>query len=109
MVVVKDTNNVKKKSKCHDELGSKYIQQCYYYEETSFSGKENFCSAQHQQKFLSFPILCEKKLHSLLSCGLFSKLIQATLTTCLAQQCVVKCVLIKKKTLSGLAQILLAL
>lgn len=109
MIVVKDTNNIKRKSKCLDELGSKCIQQCYYYEETSFFGKKKFCLAEHQQKFLSFPIPCKKKLHRLQGCDLLSKLIQAMLITCLAQQYAVKCILIKKKTLSGLAQILLAL
>lgn len=53
MIVVKDTNNIKRKSKCLSELDSKYIQQCYYYEDTSFFGKKN--ATQHSISRSSFP------------------------------------------------------
>lgn len=105
----KITSNTKRTNKCLDEVGSKYIQQCYYYEEISFFGeKKNLLSTTSAEApFLRHS--AQGVLQSLQGCGLFSKLIQVMLTTCLAQQYVVKYVLIKKKTLSGLAQILLAL
>lgn len=73
-----------------------------------FLGKK--ISTQHNISRSSFPSqFCVRRNFSLQGCGLCIKLIQAMLTTCLAQQYMVKCVLINKKTLSGLARILLAL
>lgn len=104
-------SNAKRTNKCLDEVGSKYIQQHYYYEEISFFGekkKQNY-SAQHQQKLLSFLILCKEWFtvyKAVVSSVSWYKLCWLD---ALPQQYVVKYILIKKKTLSGLAQILLAL